>query len=70
MKYIILAIFILVSLPVESRWSKTGDVNTKRSGSENVMLTDGRMMVISGMEFDASGHYTNQGVNSKESLCS
>ncbi|MBI4722688.1 MAG: hypothetical protein HY769_06805 [Candidatus Stahlbacteria bacterium] len=64
MKYIIL--FIFISLPVESRWSRTGDVNTKRSGSENAMLTDGRMMAISGMEFDASGYYAGQGVNSYE----
>ncbi|MFA5031470.1 MAG: kelch repeat-containing protein [bacterium] len=54
-KYILLSVLILFSVVIEgSKWSRTGDVNTWRSGSESAMLTDGRIITISGMEIDTT----------------
>jgi hypothetical protein len=57
---------LLSGIVKASRWSKTGDVITKRSGQENAVLTDGRVMAISGMAFSASGAYLSSGEKSYE----
>ena len=51
----LVCLVLLSGITEASKWSRTGNVNTKRSGQENAVLTDGNVMAISGMAFNSSG---------------
>lgn len=67
-KYFIISILFCFSSSIieGARWARTGDVNTRRSGSESAMFTDGRIITISGMEIDGIGMWSGDGFQNYE----